>query len=192
MEGISLSVEDKLKITRMLDKLGVDFVEGGWPGSNPKDAEFFERARDLNLENSTVVAFGATRRANVSVDKDPQIEALLQAETQVITLVGKSSDLHVRSILETTPEENLDMIADSVRYLRDKGRRVIFDAEHFFDGYKENPDYAIKTVQAAHDAGAEYVVLCDTNGGRLPSEISEIISEVQSATKAQSRHPRSQ
>ena len=184
MEGISLSVEDKLKITRMLDMLGVDFIEGGWPGSNPKDAEFFERARDLELENSTVVAFGATRRANVSVDQDPQVEALLQAETQVITLVGKSSDLHVRSILETTPEENLDMIADSVRYLRDKGRRVIFDAEHFFDGYRENPDYAIKTVQAAHDAGAEYVVLCDTNGGRLPSEISEIINEVQSATNA--------
>ena len=122
MEGISLSVEDKLKITRMLDKLGVDFIEGGWPGSNPKDAEFFERARDLDLQHSTIVAFGATRRANVSVDKDPQIEALLQAETEVITLVGKSSALHVRSILETTPEENLDMIADSIRYLRDKGQ----------------------------------------------------------------------
>ena len=184
MEGISLSVEDKLKITRMLDKLGVDFVEGGWPGSNPKDAEFFARVRELELENATVVAFGATRRADVSVDKDPQIASLLDAETEVITLVGKSSALHVRSILETTPEENLDMIADSVRYLRDQGRRVIFDAEHFFDGYIEDPDYAVKTIQAAHDAGAEYVVLCDTNGGRLPSEIASTIERVREVTGA--------
>lgn len=178
MEGISLSVEDKLKIAKKLDELGVHYIEGGWPGSNPKDAEFFARARDLDLTNSTITAFGATRRAKISVEEDLQIQALLDADTKIITLVGKSSALHVRRVLETTPEENLDMIADSVRYLKGQGRRVFFDAEHFFDGFKEDPDYALKTVQVAERAGAEWVVLCDTNGGCLPSEIADIMDRV--------------
>ena len=185
MEGISLSVEDKLKIAKKLDELGVHYIEGGWPGSNPKDAEFFARAQDLDLTHSIIAAFGATRRANISVEKDPQIQALLDADTKVITLVGKSSALHVKRILETTPEENLDMIADSIRYLKSQGRRVFFDAEHFFDGFKEDPDYALKTVQVAEKAGAEWVVLCDTNGGCLPSEIADIMDRVREESEVE-------
>ncbi len=146
MEGISLSVGDKLKIAQKLDELGVHYIEGGWPGSNPKDAEFFVKAQGLKLTNATIAAFGSTRKANTSVEKDVNIRALLDAQTEVITLVGKSSDLHVRRVLETTPEENLDMIADSIRYLKSHGRTVFFDAEHFFDGFKEDPEYALKTI----------------------------------------------
>ncbi len=183
MEGISFSVEDKLKIARKLDELGVHYIEGGWPGANPKDAEFFARIQDLDLANATIAAFGSTRRANTSVEKDANIRALLDAQTQVITLVGKSSALHVRRVLETTPEENLDMIADSIRYLKSHGRTVFYDAEHFFDGFKEDPEYSLKTIQGAAEAGADTVVLCDTNGGCLPDEITDIVDRVGKAIR---------
>ncbi len=181
-EGISLSVDDKLKITRKLDELGVHYIEGGWPGSNPKDIEYFSQVRKLRLNKATVTAFGSTRRANSSAHKDPNIKALVDAQTSVVTLVGKSWDLHVTKVLETTLEENLAMVSDSVAYLCSKGRRVFFDAEHFFDGIKANPSYAMQVVKAATDAGAECVVLCDTNGGTLPSEVSSIVARVRAET----------
>ncbi len=177
-EGISLSVEDKLAITQKLDQLGVHYVEGGWPGSNPKDAEYFRRVRQLPLSHTTIAAFGSTRRAGISAGEDANIQALLDSGAPVLTLVGKSWDLHVTRVLETSLEENLDMIADSISYLKSQGRRVFFDAEHFFDGFKANPEYALRAVQAAADAGAECVVLCDTNGGALPHEVAEIVSTV--------------
>ncbi len=183
-EGISLSVEDKLAICGRLDALGVHYIEGGWPGSNPRDAEFFERAKSLRLSNATLTAFGSTRRANISADADANIAALLEAETAVVTLVGKSWDLHVKRVLETSLEENLAMISDSVAYLVERGRRVFFDAEHFFDGYKANAEYAIQAVRAASLAGAECVVLCDTNGGALPDEIASIVRQVREQTDA--------
>jgi len=184
-EGISLSVEDKLAITAKLDQLGVHYIEGGWPGSNPKDAEFFERAKDLSLHNALLTAFGSTRRADTSVKDDPQIATLLAAGTAVVTLVGKSWDLHVRHILETSLEENLAMIADSVAHVASNGRQAFFDAEHFFDGYKSDPDYAIQTVLAAAQAGANCVVLCDTNGGTLPTEIADVLEDVRRRTDVQ-------
>jgi 2-isopropylmalate synthase len=177
-EGIALSVEDKLKIAHELDLLGIHFVEGGWPGSNPKDAEFFRRARDEHWQQTTIAAFGSTRRAGARVEEDANIRALLDAGTEVVTLVGKSSTLHVEAVLETTLEENLRMIADSVAYLRAQGRRVFYDAEHFFDGYCLDPVYTVKTVAAAADAGAECVILCDTNGGALPGFIADVVREV--------------
>ncbi|HAL46849.1 MAG: citramalate synthase [SAR202 cluster bacterium] len=177
-EGISLSVEDKLAITEKLDALGVHYIEGGWPGSNPKDAEFFERAKQLRLKHATLTAFGSTRRANVAVEEDAQVQTLLDAETDVVTLVGKSWDLHATHILETSLEENLAMIADTVTFIKTQGRRVFFDAEHFFDGYKSNRDYAVQCVKVAADAGADCVVLCDTNGGALPNEIAVIVTDV--------------
>ena len=180
-EGISLSVEDKLAITRRLDQLGVHYVEGGWPGSNPKDAEYFRRVRDLELANTTVAAFGSTRYPGRAVEGDANIRALLESGADVATLVGKSWDLHVTRVLETSLEENLAMISDSVAYLRSQGLRVFFDAEHFFDGFRANPEYAMQSVTAAAQAGAECVILCDTNGGTLPSEIGETVSAVASA-----------
>ena len=183
-EGISLSVEDKLAICRKLDDLGVHYIEGGWPGSNPRDAEFFERAKSLTLANATLTAFGSTRRANISAAQDANLAALLDAETPVITLVGKSWDLHVTRVLETSLEENLAMISDSVAFLVERGRRVFFDAEHFFDGYKANAEYALQAVNAAALAGAECVVLCDTNGGALPDEIAAIVADVRRHTDA--------
>ena len=179
-EGISFSVEDKLSITETLDDLGVHYVEGGWPGSNPKDALFFERVRDLKLKNTTVTAFGSTRRANVDAASDPQIQALLSAKTEVITLVGKTWDLHVTHVLETSLEENLGMVSDSIDHILSEGRRVFFDAEHFFDGYKQNREYALKVVQAAAKSGAECIVLCDTNGGASPTEIVSAVKSVKS------------
>ena len=181
-EGISLSAEDKIAITLKLDQLGVHYVEGGWPGSNPKDAEYFERAKGLKLSHAIVTAFGSTRRADVSVEQDANIQALLDSGASVVTLVGKSWDLHVTRVLETSLEENLAMIADSVSYLKAQGRRVFFDAEHFFDGFKANPEYAQQAVRAAAQAGAECVILCDTNGGSLPDEIADIVSTVQKDT----------
>ena len=177
-EGISLSVADKLAVCKRLDELGVHYIEGGWPGSNPRDAEFFERAKSMRLANATLTAFGSTRRAKISADEDANLAALLEAETPVVTLVGKSWDLHVTRVLETSLEENLAMISDSVAFLVERGRRVFFDAEHFFDGYKANADYAIQAVNAAALAGAECVVLCDTNGGMMPDEISAIVHQV--------------
>jgi 2-isopropylmalate synthase len=178
-EGISFSVEDKLKICQKLDELGIDFIEGGWPGSNPKDTEFFAQARNLRLTQSTLVAFGSTRHANSRAEDDLNLQALLQAKTKVVTIVGKAWDKQVTRVLETTLDENLSMITDSIAYLRAKGLRVFFDAEHFFDGYKDNPEYALQVVMAAAKAGAECVVLCDTNGGSLTQQIVKAIKAVQ-------------
>jgi 2-isopropylmalate synthase len=177
-EGVSFSLEDKIKVTRRLDELGFPTIEGGWPGSNAKDAEFFRRVRDLPLRQARIAAFGATRRAGVSCEADPQIAQLLEAQTPVVTLVGKTWDLHVHRVLETTLDENLAMIADSIRYFAGQGKAVFYDAEHFFDGTKANPEYALATIRAAHEAGAERVVLCDTNGGSLPWEVEEIVGAV--------------
>ncbi len=183
MEGISLSVEDKVKIALKLDELGVRYIEGGWPGSNPKDAEFFQRARNLKLKHACIVSFGSTRRAKVSAEQDTNLLALLEAQTPVVTLVGKSWDLHVLRVLETTLEENLNMIADSVAFLCSRGKTTFYDAEHFFDGFKENPDYALATIVAAADAGAECIILCDTNGGSVPGDITAAVNRVKGAVK---------
>jgi 2-isopropylmalate synthase len=170
-EGISYSVEDKLKILRALDRLGVDFVEGGWPGANPKDAEFFQRVAGEPLQQARLVAFGSTRRVGVAPGKDAGLAALLAAGTPWVAIFGKAWEYHVREALRTTREENLAMIAESVRYLKESGRQVIYDAEHFFDGYRANPEYALLTVLAAVEAGADRIVLCDTNGGALPDQV---------------------
>jgi 2-isopropylmalate synthase len=186
-EGISLSVDDKLKITRLLDRLGVHYVEGGWPGSNPKDVEYFRRVRKLELEQARVAAFGSTCRVGSQPQEDTNIQALLEAETPVVTVVGKSSTLHVHDVLRTTLEENLRLIRESVAFLKAADlkekflREVIYDAEHFFDGYKADPGYALATLQAAVAGGADTLVLCDTNGGSMTWEIETIVREVQSA-----------
>jgi 2-isopropylmalate synthase len=177
--GISFSVEDKLKIAQKLDELGVDFVEGGWPGSNPKDTEFFAKAENLNLIHSTLVAFGSTRRSGCKAEEDANLQALLEAKTKVVTVVGKAWDKQVTQVLETTLEDNLNMITDSISWLRSNGLRVVFDAEHFFDGYRGNSKYALEVVVAAAKSGAECVVLCDTNGGSLTHHIVEAIKAVQ-------------
>jgi 2-isopropylmalate synthase len=179
-EGISFSAEDKLKITQKLDELGIDFIEGGWPGSNPKDTQFFSKAKDLNLSHAVLVAFSSTRRPNCNADEDANLRALLEAGTSVVTIVGKAWDKQVAQVLETTLEENLDMISDSINYLKSKGLRVFFDAEHFFDGYKTNPEYALEVIGRAAKAGAECVILCDTNGGTLSQQI---VSAVKAARK---------
>ena len=173
-EGINFSVMDKLRIAEKLDQFGVHYIEGGWPGSNPKDIEFFEQAKRRRFKNARLAAFGATRRKGLAVENDDQVRLLLEAETPVVTLVGKTWLLHVREVLKTTPEENLGMIGDTIRYLKDHGKYVIYDAEHSFDGFTDEPDYALATWQAAEKAGADFVILCDTNGGRLPGEISRI------------------
>ena len=179
-EGISFSAEDKLKIAQKLDELGIDFIEGGWPGSNPKDTQFFSRQQDLNLSHAVLVAFSSTRRPKCNTDEDANLRALLEAGTSVVTIVGKAWDKQVTQVLETTLEENLDMISDSINYLKSKGLRVFFDAEHFFDGYKTNPEYALEVIGHAAKAGAECVILCDTNGGTLPQQI---VSAVKDARK---------
>ncbi|MCJ7768948.1 MAG: citramalate synthase, partial [Dehalococcoidales bacterium] len=181
-EGISFSVVDKLNVTRRLDELGIHFIEGGWPGSSPKDDKFFKKARKLKLVNSKLVAFGSTRRANKKAEEDGNLQALASAGVEVVTLVGKGSDLHVAQVLETTLDENLSMVSDSIGYLKEKGISVFFDAEHFFDGYKSNPEYALKVLKVADEAGAECLVLCDTNGGALPTEITDIINAVKQIT----------
>jgi len=181
-EGISFSVTDKLDILQKLDGMGIHFVEGGWPGSNPKDAEFFDRARDLKLDNATLVAFGSTRRARGKAEDDANIQALVDSGVKAVTLVGKSSALQVSQVLETTLEENINMITDSIRYLKSKGLTVFYDAEHFFDGFKANADYALSCVKAAAEAGAGCVVLCDTNGGTLPGEITAAVEAAKEAT----------
>jgi 2-isopropylmalate synthase len=184
-EGISLSVDDKLKITRLLDRLGVHYAEGGWPGSNPKDIEYFRRVRELNLEQIRIAAFGSTCRVGSRPQEDANIQALLEAETPVVAVVGKSWTLHVRDVLRTTPEENLRMIRESVAYLKACGREVIYDAEHFFDGHKADPSYAIATLQAAlcptDGVGADTLVLCDTNGGSMPWEVEATVQAVRAA-----------
>jgi 2-isopropylmalate synthase len=178
MEGISLSVEDKLKIARRLDEVGVHYIEGGWPGSNPKDAEFFRRAGSLKLANAQIAAFGSTRRAGGQTGSDPNVRALLAANTPVVTIVGKAHDRQVTRILETTLEENLAMIGETVRFLKNEGRTVFFDAEHFFDGFVSDKAYALQSLKTAERAGADCVVLCDTNGGTLPSQVAEITRAV--------------
>ena len=175
-EGIHLSVIDKLRIAERLDRFGVHFIEGGWPGSNPKDAEFFERARRMRWRHARIAAFGSTRRKHTPVEEDPQVRMLLEAETPVVTIFGKTWPLHVKEVLRTSLDENLAMIRDTIRYLKDHGRFVIYDAEHAFDGYLEDPEYAMATWKAAEEAGADRIVLCDTNGGRMMHEIQEIVS----------------
>jgi 2-isopropylmalate synthase len=177
-EGISLSCDDKLRIATRLDRLGVAFIEGGWPGSNPKDAEFFDRAKEMDWETAQIAAFGSTRRADNAPEEDPNLKALLEAETPVCTVVGKSSNLHVVEVLKTTRDQNLLMITESLAFLNSHNRRVIYDAEHFFDGYKDDPAYAVETLRAAVAGGAEIVVLCDTNGGTMPWEIKQIVRDV--------------
>src|SRR5438067_1429100 len=173
-EGISLSVEDKLKIAAKLDEFQIDYIEGGWPGSNPKDIEFFRRVPELGLRHARVVAFGSTRHANRTVENDPNIRLLVEAATPTVALVSKSWDFHVTEALRITLQQNLDMIQDSVSYLKGLGREVVYDAEHFFDAYKSSRDYAVETLRVAAAAGADVLVLCDTNGGSLPWEIEEI------------------
>ena len=180
-EGVSFSVEDKLLVARRLDNFGIHYIEGGYPQSNPKEQEFFERAKEISFENAKIVAFGSTRRANTKTEDDTCIRALLDSNTPAVTMVGKTWDLHVTDVLRCSLEENLAMCAESVAHVKKQGREVIFDAEHFFDGYKNNPGYAIKVLQAAAEAGADTLVLCETNGGCLPHEIYQITEAVQKA-----------
>jgi 2-isopropylmalate synthase len=177
-EGISFSSADKIRIAERLDNFGVHYIEGGWPGSNPKDMDFFTEAAKRNFKQAKVAAFGSTRRANTTCKDDPQIEMLIKANTPVVTLVGKTWSLHVREVIRTTPEENVAMIGDSVRFFKEHGKEVVYDAEHFFDGYKDDPRYAMATLQAAQDSGVDIVVLCDTNGGTMPGEVGRITAEV--------------
>ncbi|MGA3266745.1 MAG: citramalate synthase [Verrucomicrobiota bacterium] len=173
-EGVNFSVADKLRIAEKLDAFGVHYIEGGWPGSNPKDIEFFSEARKKKFKNAQLAAFGSTRKKGVPVEQDDQVRLLIEAGTPVVTIFGKTSMLHVKEVLRCTPEENLAMIGDTVHFLKDHGKYVIYDAEHCFDGYKLDPEYAVATWQAAEKAGADIIVLCDTNGGCLPGEIAEI------------------
>ncbi len=178
-EGLSLTVQDKLRVAQLLDDLGVAYIEGGWPGSNPKDVEFFERAKALKWKHARLAAFGATCRAGGGKpDDDANIRALLDAETPVVTVVGKTWTLHVTEVLQTTLEENLRIIRESLAYLKSRGREVIYDAEHFFDGYRADPAYALATLRAAFDGGADSISLCDTNGGAMPWQIEEIVNAV--------------
>ncbi len=184
-EGVNFSLQDKLLITRRLDELGVDFIEGGYPLSNPKDFEYFQEVRKLPLRNARVAAFGMTRRKGVAPAEDTCLKALLDSQAALITIVGKTWDLHVREVLGTTLDENLRMIADSVAYCRAAGRSVFYDAEHFFDGFRHNPEYALQTLRAAQDAGAEVVILCDTNGGNLPDTVAAAVEKVRKALKVE-------
>ncbi|MBI5208239.1 MAG: citramalate synthase [Candidatus Firestonebacteria bacterium] len=177
-EGISFSLKDKLFIAEKLDELGVQFIEGGWPGSNPKDAEFFKEVNKKSFEHAKIVAFSSTRRPFYSMDNDPNIEVLINTKTKYITIFGKTWDFHVKEALNISMVENLKMIYETVKYLKEKGHEVFFDAEHFFDGYKSNPEYALKALNEAYNAGAAVLCLCDTNGGTLPLEIKEIVSAV--------------
>ncbi|MFJ9073776.1 citramalate synthase [Streptomyces sp. NPDC102278] len=184
-EGINLTVADKLTIARHLDDFGVGFIEGGWPGANPRDTEFFARARaEIDFKHARLVAFGATRRAGGSAAADPQVRALLESGAPVITLVAKSHDRHVELALRTTLDENLEMVRDTVSHLVEQGRRIFVDCEHFFDGYRANPEYAKAVVRTAHDAGADVVILCDTNGGMLPAQVSATVATVLADTGA--------
>ena len=182
LEGISLTVDDKLRIAEQLDRLGVHYIEGGWPGANPKDEEFFTRARtELALERSTLVAFGSTRRVGGDAAEDATLANLLTAETDVVCIVGKASAYHVTEALRTSLDEGVAMVADSVRFLKSRGRRVFFDAEHFFDGYRDNPEFSMRVLQGAAEAGADCLVLCDTNGGSLPDQVGATVRDVVSA-----------
>src|SRR5580704_6994329 len=183
-EGFSLSLQDKLQIAQKLDFLGVDFIEGGFPLSNPKDAAFFREVPNLKLKTAKVAAFGMTRRRGMKAEEDPGMRALLDAQTPVITIVGKTSEFHVRNVLGVSLEENLAMISDTIRLLRSEGRQVIYDAEHFFDAFAQNRDYAMRTLQAAQDAGASVLALCDTNGGSLPEFVASAVAEAKKQISA--------
>jgi 2-isopropylmalate synthase len=182
--GISFSVADKLRIADRLDAFGVHYIEGGWPGSNPKDIEFFAEAKHRTFRNARLAAFGSTRRKDVAASADEQVQLLLDAATPVVTIFGKTSLLHVREVLQTTPDENVAMIADTVRFLKQHGRFVVYDAEHAFDGYKEDAAYALATLRAAEEAGADIVTLCDTNGGSLPGEVAAITKAARGSLRA--------
>jgi 2-isopropylmalate synthase len=182
-ENITLSLADKLRIARLLDDYGMPYIEGGWPGSNPKDVEFFKAARDIQWRNANIAAFGSTRHRSNTAETDPNLQELARAETPVVTIFGKSWLLHVTEVLGATPEENVDMIGDSVRFIVERGRELVYDAEHFFDGYRADAPYALDTLRAARDAGARTLVLCDTNGGTLTSDLVRILGEVRAAVE---------
>ena len=184
-QGVSFTVEDKLKVVKKLDDLGIAYIEAGNPGSNPKDLAFFERVAELNLKHSKIIAFGSTRKIGIKAEDDRNLKSLLSANTEAVAIFGKSWDYQVTDILRTTLEENLAMISDTVAYLKARGKEVVFDAEHFFDGYKANPDYAMQTLKAAADAGVDVLALCDTNGGTFPNEIHEITKKVVDSFDAQ-------
>ena len=177
-EGVNFSLQDKLALTKRLDELGIDFIEGGYPLSNPKDAEYFAAVKSMTLRHAKVCAFGMTRKKNTEAANDTGLKALIDAETPVVTIVGKTWDFHVTNVLGATLDENLRMIADTIAYLRAAGRTVMYDAEHFFDGYRANPEYALRTLRAAEDAGASVVILCDTNGGTMPERVAELVELV--------------
>jgi 2-isopropylmalate synthase len=177
-ENVNFTADEKIKIAKRLDGIGIHYIEGGWPGSNPRDKRFFELAGQTAFENARIAAFGSTRRPGIHVEEDHNLEALLESGAPVVTIVGKSWDLHIEKVMKITRDENLDMIRESICFLSDHGKEVIFDAEHFFDGYKTNPDFALSTVMAAVDGGAETIVLCDTNGGTLPFDIESVVSAV--------------
>src|SRR5882724_10419518 len=177
-EAVSFSVDDKLVIAQKLDELGIDYIEGGWPNSNPKDKDFFQRAKELKLNHARLVAFGSTRFSKNKVEQDPNVRALLEAETPTISIFGKSWDLHVHRALGIEEDENLKLISETVKYLKDHGREVVYDAEHFFDGYTDNPTFALRTLEAARSAGADVLCLCDTNGGTITGKLEEICAEV--------------
>ncbi|HKK46383.1 MAG TPA: citramalate synthase [Balneolaceae bacterium] len=184
-EKVAFSAKDKLRIAQRLDAFGIDYIEGGWPGSNPKDMQFFELARNVSFDHAKIVAFGSTCRTNTDPASDRNIQRLVEAGTPAVSIFGKSWLLHVKEALKTTADENLKIIRESVAYLKEHGKEVIYDAEHFFDGYKSDPEYALKTIEAAESAGADTLVLCDTNGGTMPSEIFTIVEEVQSHLSTQ-------
>ena len=189
-EDISFSVEDKLRITEKLDELGVHYIEGGWPGSNPRDIEYFKKAKKLRLKNSQLVAFGSTHRPKHKVHEDALMKALLDSQVKIITIFGKTWDFHVKEALKISLNENLDIINNSVSYLKKNVETVFYDAEHFFDGYKDNPKYALKCLQAAQEAGADCLVLCDTNGGTLPDDLKRIIGEIKKYLERVHRYSR--
>jgi len=177
-ENISFTAEEKIKIARRLDEFGIHYIEGGWPGSNPRDMQFFDMARATEFKHARIAAFSATRKPGIHPEKDTNVQALLTSGAPVVTLVGKSWDLHVEKVMENTLDENLNMIRDTVAFLKEKGLEVVYDAEHFFDGFRENPEYAVKTLTAARQAGADFLVLCDTNGGTLHPDIEAVVSEM--------------
>ena len=183
-EGVVFSVDDKIRIAKKLDALGIDYIEGGWPGSNPRDLEFFRKANNINFRHAKLAAFGSTKRAGNCADQDLVLQNLLAANTPVVAIFGKSWGFQVENVLRISPEENLNIIEDSVRFLKSNGKEVVYDAEHFFDGYKANPSYALDSLKAALRGGADALVLCDTNGGTLPLDFMEIFQAVQKSISA--------
>ncbi|HEX4988517.1 MAG TPA: citramalate synthase, partial [Candidatus Binatia bacterium] len=177
-EDISFTLEDKLRIAEKLEELGIDYIEGGYPGSNPRDADFFKQVKKLKLKNAKIASFGTTRKFGAKPSQDINLKVLLAADTPVVTLVGKAWDLHVRDDLRISQKANLEIIADSIAFMKKRVDEVIFDAEHFFDGFRDNPDYALECVKAAQDGGADWIVLCETNGGRLPGDIHQAFTQV--------------